>query len=508
MKNVYTVILIFSIFLVLGGGILAFGVWRKSAREEELRRRLDEADQVLDGTLQAFVKLGPGEQKALLSDARRLRRSLQADPRVPAEKVSDLGAWVADRLSLQAAVAQSKRELDGLKRELDNDLLRGGVQPLSARGGEPCEQLSAARAQRVRAVARRARDVGGRLTVNMGGTPVDLSPAIGKHMQTVQSAADTAIHELERREKAFALFVEGTEQALAGKWAAEIRNRTRRLDGWYPCVLDAAEKRRRLKELEMKLTYVDRRGEMEAVVQARIDGLLTAVTPSQSARQIQVVLAQCDEVDAAAKALVGLFPDSPVRAKIPAVGRARIDAMRRLQDLASRAQADKQRQGILEKKIVYTILPLLEDETRPKDEAEWNKYVAAKRIDEAIGDVKKIDPNAGFLTLLLAATKPKPKVPPGPPPVQWVGPNLEGLDANIKALAKLGDDCLARTTGGRTKYSVITTASWSQMSAKYKQASICLVRYVKVFAEFKKLHLDHLARKQAEEDKKARNKGR
>ena len=504
MKSVRMVILCFSAFVVLAGGVLGYGLWRKGALSKEIRERVARADRILEGNQHDFIKLTSSEQKAALNEAGELKRVIESDLEAPARKADDLGDWISDRRALQAAVDRKRRELNKLDRALRNDFLRDPKETKAATDGHPCQQLSPPMAQRVRTAAQRAKEVGNDLTADIRGKRIDLSPVVAAAVKDLQSAADRAIGELQLREKAFRLFVEGMEQALAGRRVNEVRSRIHYLDEWFSCVVDAGEKQRRLREMEMKFAFVHRRGEMERILHARMDDLAGVLTNAKSPSVVRTALGQSQEVVRDAQALVSLFPDSKVKAKIPVLDKAAGGAQRWLQGLAGKAAADQGKQDIIDDRILYKIDGLTgPDIALP----EWSK--GAQPIRAAIEQVKKMDASAAFLEVLLDATKPQAKSAPPDPgepvKVKWVGPKWEFFDTNVSGMNELLGHCLVHGKK-RKSYRPVPTSYSAFVADKFTEVHVLVDQYLKAFEKFKKDHDARVARKQEDEDKKAEKK--
>ena len=433
------IILGFGSFLVLAVAVLAIGMWRKGALSDELRERLDEANQILDGKLHDFLRKTPEEQKDLLRRARQSKRAIEADPKAPADKARDLGMWVAHRVALQAVVDKRRRELATLRRELQHDFLTDRAEHNAAERGLPCRQASPKTVESLRAAARKAEKAGDDLTATVGGRPVDLSPAIGNEVRELKLMADKAMKELELRERAFAVFAQDMERARDERNIPKVTELAGRLDEWFSCVVGADKKERRLKNLETRHAYVARGPEMERILHKRLDELTRVLTTPKLPSEVRLALSQADEAIRDAEHLLKVFPHSPVKGKIRAVEQGKQKAQKWLKAAAGRAQAAKGKQDVIDNKILFRIAALIDPKARPKNVTEWQK--AAKPIHEAISDIRKMDPNIGFLANLLDATKPKPPPAPTITHVKWIGPDWKPFDENIKGLRALEQEC-------------------------------------------------------------------
>ena len=501
MKNIRTVILCFSPFVLLMGGVLGYGLWRKGAVAKEARRRAAAADGILNTSLADFVRQTPAEQTRQLVEARTLKQALDATRAdSPDGRGRKLDEWIARRLDLRVVVHRKRRQLARLREELPCDA------PVPA-GAVSCRQVSSARAQRIRLVAKRADEFADGLTVRAAGEQVDLSPAMGQEAQRVQEEARRVVTELDRREAAFSKYVAAVQQAIADKRSDDAGTLGGDLDKWFGLAAGAADKRRQLVALASQLTGGDRSGDEEKTLLSRMDGLVGVLASSKSAREIQVAMNQCDDVIKLAEAFMNRRPGSPVKRKLQSLVAAQSAARAQSRDLARQAQLRASRQDTIDQKILPGALALAAPKARPTDLAEWQK--AATPIRTAIAEVEAADSDAAFLSILLDATK--RKITAGSAAarrkqVRWVGPRWEFFDANVKAMEAARTYCAVHGIKGvpwPSKTSPIRGHAFD-VKQNFVKAHGFIDRYLKDFEKFKRNHAARIAKKQA--DEAAKNK--
>ena len=509
MKKAHMVLLCFSAFVVLAGGVLGYGLWRRGAGAAESRRRLTAADRILGTAPADSLARTRAEQTRQLVEARALRQALsapQADP--SGDRARQLGAWIAEHLDLRVAVDRKRRQLAKLREELACDALAGtGGPPAAIGGGSPCRQVSSATAQRLRAAAKRAEAAAGDLRVHVGGKQVDLSPAVGEEALRVQAEAQRVVAELGRREAAFEKYAAAMEQALAAKQLDDARRRGADLDKWLAMAAGAEKKRRRLAALASRLAGTDRNGEQEKTLLSRIDGLLGVLTGSTSAKETEVAVSQCDDVVKSAEAFVKLRPSSAVTTKLQALIAAKSAAPGRMRKLSAGARLGNNRQDTIDHRILPPTVALVDPTTAPADVADWQK--AATPIRKAIQEVESVDPDGAFLAMLLDATKPHggPTTAPMSSPVQWVGPPWAVLDANFRGLNELRKHCDEHGRG-KKPYQPIPPQYSAFVTLQFAKVHDLVEKYMEQFEKFKKEHTARLREKQAVEAKKSGRKSR
>ena len=492
------VVIGFGSFLVVAVAVLGYGLWRKGDDAREARQRVAAADRLLSMSLADFVRQTPAEQTRRLVEARTVKQALEASQADGSdEKAEELGQWTAKHLALRVAVQWKRWQMAQLREQL-----RYGAPAPGGTG--PCRQVSSARAQRIRVAAKRADELAGGLTAEVGGQRVDLSPALGEAAQRVQAEARRAVMELDRREAAFSKYVAAVQQAIADRRSDDVRKLGADLDKWLAMAAGVAEKKRRLAALASHLAGAGG-GDEEKTLLSRMDGLFGVLASSTSAKEIRVALGQCDDVIKSAGAFVNRRPGSPVKTKLQSLLAAKAAAPARTRDLTAQARLGANKQDTIEYRVLYRTLVLANARTRPTDLAEWQR--AATPIRKAIAEVEAVDSDAAFLGMLLDATK-RPittgSTAGASTPVRWVGPRWELFDANLKALKELLAQCerhgIRRHYWPFTKwqdhdYTKYVVLQFAQMHGRIK-------KYIDAFEKFKRDHDARVATKQAEEEAK------
>lgn len=290
MSDITKVIIAFAALIVVGAGIIGYGIWRKVDKQRAQEAVLRQAHTMCDTMTESFVQMDAEAREDLLGKADRLKGQIKGFDDVETGEAEALTTWLRERRDVHGRLSVQERKL------------RGALSPLQFTPPvDADEQLSTQDLQRLRQAIASATEIMGKPLLLPGGGSVTTATAFPTQTRQIGKRVGELQAEMDKRERAYTAFLTRHGGALTNAKGGsmpeeDVKKNVDELQKWLALVQKCPQKLAELDKMKTGWDDIVKSGEKIKAVRDRLDTVMkdlrTSMTTGRTGAARDMVIAQ------------------------------------------------------------------------------------------------------------------------------------------------------------------------------------------------------------------------